>query len=129
MIDLDRLRYLAKEPEREPMPRTPQFPSMAGEVQRQRGEIDALRRGLQEAIAEIEGPASPPPTRGWVYRRAGQRPKQFEGASIEMVYLANGVVEGFPAYLWSPDPDRYIPRLNDALRKLNVVLAEMWGYE
>lgn len=52
-IDLDRLRELAKEPEREAMPRTSQFPSMTDQLLRQRQEIDALRRGLSDAIQEI----------------------------------------------------------------------------
>lgn len=53
-IDLDRLRELAKEPEREAMPRTSQFPSMTDQLLRQKAEIDALRRSLGDAIAEIE---------------------------------------------------------------------------
>lgn len=53
-IDLDRLRELAKEPEREAMPRTSQFPSMTDQLLRQRAEIDALRRALADAIYEIE---------------------------------------------------------------------------
>lgn len=36
------------------MPRTSQFPSMTDQLLRQRQEIDALRRGLSEAIFEIE---------------------------------------------------------------------------
>lgn len=54
MIDLQRLRELAAEPQREAMPRTQQFPSMTAELLRQKSEIDALRRGLRDAIAEIE---------------------------------------------------------------------------
>jgi predicted transcriptional regulator len=53
-IDLDRLRELAKEPERDAMPRTSQFPSMTDQLLRQKAEIDALRRGLADAIVEIE---------------------------------------------------------------------------
>lgn len=53
-MDLDRLRELAKEPERAAMGRGEQFPSMTSEVLRQKQEIAALRRGLNEAIAEIE---------------------------------------------------------------------------
>lgn len=54
MIDLDRLRELAAESERGAMPRTSQFPSMTDQLLRQRHEIHALRRGLSEAVAEIE---------------------------------------------------------------------------
>jgi hypothetical protein len=53
-VDLDRLRELAREPERTPMLRTGQFPTMTAEVLRQKQEISALRRGLLDAIAEIE---------------------------------------------------------------------------
>jgi hypothetical protein len=53
-MDLDRLRELAREPERTAMPRTGQMPTMTSEVLRQKQEISALRRGLNEAIAEIE---------------------------------------------------------------------------
>ncbi len=53
-VDLDRLRELAREPERKAMSRSQQFPSMTSEVLRQKQEISALRRGLNEAIAEIE---------------------------------------------------------------------------
>ena len=54
MIDLTRLRELAKEPDRTAMTRTSQFPSMTDQLLRQKQEIDALRRGLREAISEIE---------------------------------------------------------------------------
>lgn len=53
-MDLDRLRDLAAEPDRQPMGRSHQFPSMTDQLLAQRQEIDALRRGLREAIAEIE---------------------------------------------------------------------------
>ena len=53
-IDLDRLRLLAQEPERAAMPRSEQYPSMTAQLQRQHGEINALRRGLREAVEEIE---------------------------------------------------------------------------
>ena len=53
-MDLDRLRELAREPERTAMPRTGQMPTMTSEVLRQKQEITALRRGLSEAIVEIE---------------------------------------------------------------------------
>lgn len=49
-IDLDRLRELAKEPERDAMPRTSQFPSMTDQVFALKQENSALRRGLNEAI-------------------------------------------------------------------------------
>jgi len=54
MIDLDRLRGLARDPERTVMPRTNQFPSMASQMELQRQEIAALRRGLLDAIMEID---------------------------------------------------------------------------
>lgn len=53
MVDLDRLRELAKEPERTAMRRhagESPFPSMTDELLRQKQEIAALRRGLNEAI-------------------------------------------------------------------------------
>ena len=53
-MDLDRLRELAREPERTAMQRTGQMPTMTSEVLRQKQEITALRRGLLDAIAEIE---------------------------------------------------------------------------
>lgn len=53
-MDLDRLRLLAAEPERTAMARESQFPSMSEQLLRQRREIDALRRGLREAIDEIQ---------------------------------------------------------------------------
>ena len=55
-MDLDRLRELAKEPDRTAMSRAGfgQFPTMTSEVLRQKQEINALRRGLWEAITEIE---------------------------------------------------------------------------
>lgn len=53
-LDLDRLRDLAREPQREAMPRTEQFPSMSVQLLAQKAEIDALRRGLQDALVEIE---------------------------------------------------------------------------
>ncbi len=52
-MDLERLRKLAEEPERTGVTRG-RFPSMTSEVLRQKQEIGALRRGLREAIAEIE---------------------------------------------------------------------------
>lgn len=52
-MDLERLRKLAEEPERTGVTRG-QFPSMTSEVLRQKQEIGALRRGLREAITEIE---------------------------------------------------------------------------
>lgn len=54
MLDLDRLRELAKVPERAAMPRTSQYPSMTSQLLRQKAEIEALRRGLNEAIIELE---------------------------------------------------------------------------
>ena len=53
-MDLDRLRELAREPERTAMPRTSQFPSMTDQVFALKQENSALRRGLYEAIQEIE---------------------------------------------------------------------------
>lgn len=53
-MDLDRLRDLAREPERTAMSRSQQFPSMTSQMLVQKQEIDALRRGILEAIAEIE---------------------------------------------------------------------------
>ena len=53
-MDLARLRLLAQEPSREAMKRTQGLPSLTDKVVAQRAEIDALRRGLNEAIAEIE---------------------------------------------------------------------------
>jgi len=53
-MDLKRLRTLALEPTREAMGRTQGLPSLTDKVVAQRQEIDALRRGLNEAIAEIE---------------------------------------------------------------------------
>ena len=53
-MDLDRLRDLAREPERIAMSRSQQFPSMTSQVLLQKQEIDALRRGILEAIVEIE---------------------------------------------------------------------------
>ena len=53
-MDLNRLRELAQEPPREAMSRSHQFPSVTDKVLAQRAEIDALRRGLNDAIAEIE---------------------------------------------------------------------------
>jgi hypothetical protein len=53
-MDLDRLRELAREPERTAMSRSGQMPTMTSEVLRQKQEISALRRGLNEAITEIE---------------------------------------------------------------------------
>jgi chaperonin cofactor prefoldin len=53
-MDLDRLRDLAREPERTAMSRSQQFPSMTSQVLLQKQEIDALRRGILEAIVEIE---------------------------------------------------------------------------
>ena len=53
-MDLNRLRELAQEPPREAMSRSHQFPSMTDKVLAQRAEIDALRRGLSDAITEIE---------------------------------------------------------------------------
>ena len=53
-MDLDRLRELAREPERTAMPRTSQFPSMTDKVFALKQENSALRRWLNEAIQEIE---------------------------------------------------------------------------
>ena len=53
-MDLDRLRDLAREPERTAMSRSQQFPSMTSQMLVQKQEIDALRRGLRDAIQEIE---------------------------------------------------------------------------
>lgn len=53
-MDLDRLRDLAREPERTAMSRSQQFPSMTSQMLVQKQEIDALRRGLHDAIQEIE---------------------------------------------------------------------------
>jgi hypothetical protein len=53
-MDLDRLRLLAQDPSREAMKRTQGLPSLTDKVVAQRAEIDALRRGLNDAIAEIE---------------------------------------------------------------------------
>ena len=53
-VDLNRLRLLAQEPPREAMKRTQGLPSLTDKVVAQRAEIDALRRGLNDAIAEIE---------------------------------------------------------------------------
>lgn len=53
-VDLTRLRLLAQEPSREAMSRRQQFPSLTDAVYELKQEIDALRRGLNEAIAEIE---------------------------------------------------------------------------
>ena len=53
-MDLDRLRKLTLEAERTAMPRTQGLPSLTDKVAAQRAEIDALRRGLWDAIAEIE---------------------------------------------------------------------------
>lgn len=52
-MDLDRLRALAREPERTAMPKGP-LPSMTDQVFTLKQEIAALRRGLNEAIAEID---------------------------------------------------------------------------
>ena len=53
-MDVDRLRELAGEPERTSMSRTQQFPSLTSQLLAQKQEIGALRRGLLDAIAEIE---------------------------------------------------------------------------
>ena len=53
-IDLDRMRLLAQEPPRSAMKRTRGLPSLTDKMLGQRAEIDALRRGLYDAIAEIE---------------------------------------------------------------------------
>lgn len=53
-LDLDRLYDLVREPVREAMPRTQQFPSMSAQLLAQKAEIDALRRGLSDALAEVE---------------------------------------------------------------------------
>jgi hypothetical protein len=53
-MDLERLRELAREAERTAMSRSQQYPSMTSQLLFQRQEIDALRRGLLDAIAEIE---------------------------------------------------------------------------
>jgi hypothetical protein len=52
-MDLDRLRDLAREPERTAMPKGP-LPSMTDQVFALKQENAALRRGLNEAIEEIE---------------------------------------------------------------------------
>lgn len=61
-VDLDRLRDLAREPERGAMPRSEMFPSMGAELDRQRQEIAALRRALNDAVAEIERLRAPKET-------------------------------------------------------------------
>jgi chaperonin cofactor prefoldin len=53
-VDLTRLRKLAQEPPREAMSRAQQFPSMTSQLLVQKQEVAALRRGLREAIEEIE---------------------------------------------------------------------------
>ena len=53
-MDLDRLRKLTQETVRTPMSRAQQYPSMSSQLLLQKQEIAALRRGLAEAIAEIE---------------------------------------------------------------------------
>lgn len=54
LTDLTHLRKLAEDPIREAMPRSRQFPSLSEELVSQKQELNALRRGLREAIAEIE---------------------------------------------------------------------------
>jgi len=49
-MDLDRLRELARVPERAAMPRSGQYPSMTDQIFRLKQENTALRRGLNEAI-------------------------------------------------------------------------------
>ena len=53
-MDLDRLRKLTQETVRTPMSRAQQYPTMTSQLLLQKQEIAALRRGLAEAIAEIE---------------------------------------------------------------------------
>ena len=53
-VDLNRLRQLAQEPPRGTMSRKHQFPSLTDAVYELKQENTALRRGLNEAIAEIE---------------------------------------------------------------------------
>jgi hypothetical protein len=53
-VDLARLRLLAQEPPRTAMTRKQQFPSLTDAVYELKQENTALRRGLNEAIAEIE---------------------------------------------------------------------------
>lgn len=53
-VDLTRLRELAQEPPREAMSRRHGPPSMTDAVYELKQENAALRRGLNEAIAEIE---------------------------------------------------------------------------
>jgi hypothetical protein len=53
-MDLARLRLLAQEPPREAMTRKHGPPSMTDAVYELKQENTALRRGLNEAIAEIE---------------------------------------------------------------------------
>lgn len=65
--------------------------------------------------------------RGWVFRAATNPPKEWREANVEMVFVENGVDQGYPAYLWSPDPDSFIPRLNESVQGLNSIVAEMWG--
>lgn len=52
-MDLDRLREFAREPERTAMAKGA-LPSMTDQVFALKQEVAALRRGLNEAIAEIE---------------------------------------------------------------------------
>jgi hypothetical protein len=54
VTDIKRLRELAGEPERTAMSRSQQYPSMSAQLLAQKSEIDALRRGLLDAVAEIE---------------------------------------------------------------------------
>lgn len=98
-MDINNLRKLAQEPERTAMARTQQFPSMGVQLSAQRAEISALRRGLLEAIFEIDG-----------LRRfaAGERLKlAFEAAvqgsniiPIQGTDLTPDVVVGVPVQLW-----------------------------
>jgi len=53
-MDLDRLRKLTQETIRTPMSRAQQYPTMTSQLLLQKQEIAALRRGLAEAIIEIE---------------------------------------------------------------------------
>ena len=53
-MDLDRLRKLTQETVRTPMSRAQQYPTMTSQLLLQKQEIAALRRGLAEAIIEIE---------------------------------------------------------------------------
>lgn len=53
-MDIDRLRALAREPDREVMPRRHGVPSMTDQVFALKQENQALRLGLNDAIAEVK---------------------------------------------------------------------------